>query len=57
MIDREWVSIIDPQAPAERYVCDVTFLLSPYRCLYGDGCPSTTAPASSRIAARASMWS
>lgn len=43
MIDREWVSIIDPGAPAERYLFDVTFLLSRYRCIYGRGCPSTAA--------------
>lgn len=43
MIDREWVTVIDPEVPAERYVVDVTFLLSSYRCLYGDGCPGIAA--------------
>lgn len=41
MIDREWVTIIDRDAPAERYLFDVTFLLSRYQCLYGRGCPGT----------------
>lgn len=41
MLDREWVSIIDPDAPHERYVFDVSFLLSTYRCIFGAGCPGT----------------
>jgi hypothetical protein len=39
MLDREWISIIDPDEPHERYVFDVSFLLSSYTCIYGQGCP------------------
>jgi hypothetical protein len=41
VLDREWVSVTDPDEPHERYVFDVTFLLSPYGCIYGAGCPGT----------------
>jgi hypothetical protein len=41
MIDREWVSIIDPGSPHDRYVFDVSFLLSAYTCIYGAGCRGT----------------
>jgi hypothetical protein len=39
MLDREWISITDPANPYERYVFDVSFLLSAYSCIYGQGCP------------------
>jgi hypothetical protein len=39
MLQREWVSILDPDDPHDRYVFDVTFLLSAYECIYGRGCP------------------
>jgi hypothetical protein len=39
MLDREWVSIVDPDEPHDRYVFDVSFLLSSYECIYGAGCP------------------
>jgi hypothetical protein len=39
MLDREWISITDPDEPHERYVFDVSFLLSSYECIYGQGCP------------------
>ncbi|CAN5117984.1 hypothetical protein BH20ACT8_BH20ACT8_04100 [soil metagenome] len=39
MLDREWVSVVDPDDPHERYVFDVSFLLSSYTCIYGRGCP------------------
>lgn len=39
MLDREWISITDPAEPHERYVFDVSFLLSDYACIYGRGCP------------------
>lgn len=39
MLDREWISIIDPDDRYERYVFDVSFLLSHYECIYANGCP------------------
>lgn len=39
MLDREWVSIFDPDDPHQRFVFDISFLLSSYRCIYGAGCP------------------
>jgi hypothetical protein len=39
VLDREWISISDPDEPHERYVFDVSFLLSDYTCIYGQGCP------------------
>jgi hypothetical protein len=39
MLDREWVSIYDPTDRYQRYVFDVSFLLSRYTCIYGAGCP------------------
>ncbi len=39
MLEREWISITDPDEPHERYVFDVSFLLSSYSCIYGQGCP------------------
>lgn len=39
MLDRDWVSIIDPESPYDRYVFDVSFLLSNCTCIYGAGCP------------------
>lgn len=41
MLDREWVSVTDPDEPHERYVFDVSFLTSTYACIYGQGCPGT----------------
>lgn len=38
-LEREWVSIRDPDDDHLRYDFDVSFLLSAYRCIYGDGCP------------------
>ena len=38
MLEREWVSVTDPADPHDRYVFDVTFLLSGYHCVYGAGC-------------------
>lgn len=38
-LEREWVSIRDPDDEHLRYDFDVSFLLSSYRCIYGDGCP------------------
>jgi hypothetical protein len=38
VIDREWVTVIDPAARHVRYVFDVSFLLSDYTCIYGRGC-------------------
>jgi hypothetical protein len=39
MLEREWVSISDPDEPHDRYVFDVSFMLSSYECIYGAGCP------------------
>lgn len=42
---REWVTIPDPDDPAHRqYTFDVSFLLSSWTCVYGDGCRGITAP-------------
>jgi hypothetical protein len=41
MLDREWVSITDPDEPHERYLFDLSFLTSTYACIYGQGCPGT----------------
>ena len=41
MLDREWVSLTDPDEPHDRYVFDVSFLTSTYACIYGQGCPGT----------------
>lgn len=41
MLDREWVSISDPDEPHERYLFDISFLTSDYTCIYGNGCPGT----------------
>ena len=38
MIDREWVTVIDPVNKQVRYLFDVSFLLSNYTCIYGAGC-------------------
>ena len=38
-LEREWVSIDDPDNDHLRYTFDVTFLLSGWQCIYGQGCP------------------
>jgi hypothetical protein len=38
VIDREWVTLVDPQDDHRRYTFDVSFLLSDYTCIYGVGC-------------------
>ena len=38
MIEREWVSIRDPDDDHTRYTFDTSFLLSRYHCIYGMGC-------------------
>jgi len=35
---REWVSFPDPDDPKRRWLVDVTWLTSPWRCLFGCGC-------------------
>lgn len=42
MIDREWVTLTDPQDDLRRYTFDVSFLLSDYTCVYGRGCKGIT---------------
>lgn len=39
VLEREWVSIRDPEDDHLRYTFDVAFLLSRYQCIYGAGCP------------------
>jgi len=39
MLEREWLSIVDPTNPHDRYVFDISFLLSSYTCIYQNGCP------------------
>lgn len=41
MLDREWISILNPEDHHDRYVFDVSFLLSTYECIFGAGCPGT----------------
>ena len=38
MLEREWISILNPEDSHDRYVFDVSFLLSSYTCIYGQGC-------------------
>lgn len=38
MLEREWVTLIDPADDHRRYTFDVSFLLSDYTCIYGAGC-------------------
>lgn len=38
MLEREWVTVTDPDDDHRRYTFDVTFLSSGYRCIYGAGC-------------------
>lgn len=38
MLDREWVTIVDPNDDHRRWTFDVSFLLSRWRCIYGQGC-------------------
>jgi hypothetical protein len=38
VLEREWVSIRDPENERLRYTFDVSFLLSSYQCIYGQGC-------------------
>ena len=49
MLEREWVSVRDPEDDGRRYTFDVSFLLLSYTCIYGQGCegvhPGTQDPA------------
>lgn len=38
MLEREWVSVRDPDDDRVRYTFDVSFLLSSYTCIFGRGC-------------------
>lgn len=38
VLEREWVSVTDPDDDHLRYTFDVSFLLSSYQCIYGAGC-------------------
>jgi hypothetical protein len=35
---REWATFVDPGDPQRRWLVDVTWLTSPWRCLFGCGC-------------------
>jgi hypothetical protein len=37
-LDREWVTVRDPDHRHRQYTFDVSFLLSDYTCIYGAGC-------------------
>lgn len=39
MLEREWVTVVDPDDDHLHYTFDVSFLVSNYQCIYGDGCP------------------
>ena len=39
MLEREWISVANPDDPYDTYLFDVSFLLSSYTCIYGRGCP------------------
>ena len=49
MLEREWVSLTDPNNPHDRYVFDVSFMLSSYTCIYGRGCPGIGSTPSSEV--------
>ena len=36
---RTWVEFADPAEPNQRLRCDLTWLTSRWRCLFGTGCP------------------
>lgn len=37
-IARTWVEFVDPAEPGQRFRCDLTWLTSDYRCIFGAGC-------------------
>jgi len=41
VLEREWVSLRDPEDATTRYTFDVSYLLSGYTCIYGAGCQGT----------------
>lgn len=41
-LEREWVTLRDPDDDHRRYSFDVSFLLSDYTCIYGHGCPGVS---------------
>ncbi len=47
MLQREWVTLVDGDDDHLHYTFDVSFLLSDYQCIYGDGCPGIEEDASS----------
>lgn len=38
-IARTFVEFVDPDEPGQRFRCDLTWLTSDYRCIFGAGCP------------------
>ena len=39
MLQREWITVVNPNDDHDTYLFDVSFLLSAYTCIYGRGCP------------------
>ena len=37
-VARTWVEFVDPAEPGQRFRCDLTWLTSDYRCIFGAGC-------------------
>ena len=35
---RAWIEFVDPVDPAQVFRCDLTWLTSSYRCIFGEGC-------------------
>ena len=47
---REWVSFDDPKEKGRRWQIDVTFLMSSWQCIFGDGCQGVlTEPAAEMV--------
>ena len=40
---RTWLEFVDPAEPGQRFRCDLTWLTSDYRCIFGAGCPGIEA--------------
>jgi len=47
---REWVTFADPSDPKRRWLVDVTWLTSPWRCLFGCGCQGVLTAAAPEMA-------
>lgn len=49
LVEREWVSVRDPDDTHTLFTFDVSFLLSSYRCIYGAGCQGITPEATPEV--------